>query len=68
MLNWLIGFRKFTIVLLAITLATVFLLTGHIPGSDYAKVLGSMVVGFVSSNIGEHLINAAKEWIKTKKE
>lgn len=67
MLNWLVGFRKFTIVVLAIILATTFLLTGHIPGSDYVKALGVIVSAFCATNIGEHLVSTAKEWIKQKK-
>ena len=67
MLNWLVGFRKFTVVILAITLTTIFLLTGHIPGSDYAKALGVIVSSFCAMNVGEHLVDAAKNWIKKDK-
>ena len=68
MLNWLIGFRKFTVVILAMILSTVFLLTKHIPGSDYAKTLAAIVTAFCASNIGEYLVTTAKEWVKTLKD
>lgn len=67
MLNFLIGFRKFSLMILITTLLTVFLVTGHIPGPDYAKALGIIASAFCATNVGEHLINMGKEWVKSLK-
>lgn len=63
-----LGFRKLSITLVCVILLTVFLITGHVEGSDYAKSISAMVVSFVSANIGEHLTNLAKDYINKLKE
>ena len=67
MLKFLIGFRKFTIILLLTTLLTVFLITGDVPGPDYAKALASLGTAFCATNVGEHLIEMGKEFFKKDK-
>ena len=66
-MKFLIGFRKFTLTLLAVVLLTTFLLTGHIDGKSYSTALSSMIVAFASSNIGEHIINLGKEYFNKDK-
>lgn len=63
-----LGFRKLSVTLICTILLTVFLITGHVGGSDYAKAISGMVIAFVSANIGEHLTNLAKDYINKLKE
>ena len=67
MFDFLVGFRKFTIIVLLTILLTVFLCTGDIPGPDYAKAISSLGTAFVATNIGEHIINMGKEFLKNMK-
>ena len=67
MREFLTGFRKFIVVILAFILLTTFLITGHIPGVAYASAMGVICVGFFASNTGEHIVNMGKEWIKALK-
>ena len=66
MFKFLVGFRKFTIILLLTTLLTVFLVTGEVPGPDYAKALAALGTAFCATNVGEHLIEMGKEYFKKK--
>jgi hypothetical protein len=68
MFKFLIGFRKFTIILLLTILLTVFLVTGDVPGPDYAKAIASLGTAFCATNVGEHLIEMGKEYFKKDKE
>ena len=68
MFSFLVGFRKFTVIVLLTILLTVFLCTGDVPGPDYAKALASLGTAFCATNIGEHLIEMGKEFLKTRKD
>jgi len=63
----LFGFRKFFIVLLAICLATIFLLTHHLDGKTFGDVLKGVVVAFVTANVGEHITKLLKDVFKKDK-
>jgi len=67
MFRFLIGFRKFTVIILLTILLTVFLVRGDVPGPDYAKALAALGTAFCATNIGEHLIEMGKEWVKSLK-
>lgn len=66
LLNFLNGFRKLTICVLTLALATTFLVTGHITGEIYGNVLTITVPAYFAGNIGEHMIDVAKTWIDNK--
>jgi len=64
MFGFLVGFRKFFFGILVVLLLTGFLISGHIDGKTYGTSVTSITVGFFSTNLGEHIINTAKEWVK----
>jgi len=63
----LVGLRKFIAWSIYLAVAIVLLLTGIIPGEDWLGHITTGTVAFFSTNIGEHLINLGKDWIKNKK-
>lgn len=65
-LEFLTGFRKFTFGLIAIILATIFLITHHIDGKVYGDVLKNIAVAFMGTNIAEHLIEFGKKYLGKK--
>ncbi len=64
----LLGFRKLSVVILAITLSTIFLLTHHIDGKNYSDIMTGVVVAFMASNAGTHLMEMVKEYFKNTKD
>lgn len=63
-LEFLNGFRKLSICLLVLILSTIFLVTHHITGEQYTSVLTVTVPAYFAGNIGEHLVDSVKEWIR----
>ena len=47
-----------------IVVAVTLLLVGMIPSDDWLKNVSTVIVAFMATNIGEHIINVAKDWIK----
>lgn len=68
MLNWLTGFRKFTLAGLFLALSTALMLLGYFDGKDWVETGRDVVVAFLGTNIGEHLIGVAKDWIKSRED
>ena len=66
-LNGLNGFRKWSMALLFIVIATVLLVMGYIPGQDWMKQMSTVMAAFFATNVGEHIISAVKEWGDSKK-
>ena len=67
LINFLTGFRKFTMAILFITVSLTLLLTRFITGSEFILTTRDVVVAFITANVGEHIVGAVKEWIKKKK-
>lgn len=65
-MQFLVGFRKFTLAAVYLVVAIVLLLAGVIPAEGWLQHVTSVVVAFMGTNIGEHLIAVSKEWINTK--
>ena len=64
--EWLLGSRKFLIMVLIIAVAVVFRIFDLISGSDLASLLSSTGVAFMGANTVEHMFGAVKEWISGK--
>ena len=59
-----LGFRKLFVTLLAIVLATIFLLTHHIDGKTFGDIVKGCVVAFAASNTGEWVMKTMKDIFK----
>lgn len=66
LLSFLNGFRKLVICLIAITLATAFLLSGHLTGDQYTSMLTVTIPAYFAGNVTEHLTTTVKDWLKEK--
>ena len=68
MFSFLVGFRKFFIMVLFLSVMVLFRLFDLIDGKQFADNLQIAVVAFFGTNIGEHLLNLGKEWVKGRLE
>lgn len=64
--EWMVGFRKFTYGILFFSVSLVLMLTGYVTGEEWIKYNSTVVTAFFATNVGEHIINIGKEWIKNK--
>ena len=63
-MKFLTGFRKWTMSIIFLTVAVVLLLTGFIPKETWLDNVSEVMVAFMATNVGEHIINAVKGWVK----
>jgi ABC-type proline/glycine betaine transport system substrate-binding protein len=68
MFKWLAGFRKLAMAMIFLIVAVGLLLAGQIPNADWMKQMSTVMVAFMATNVGEHIINVAKDWVQHKKE
>ena len=66
MLKILTGYRKFTMAALFLTVAVGLLTAGVIPKDDWLKHVSSVMIAFMATNVGEHIISVGKEWVNGK--
>lgn len=66
-LNGLNGFRKWSLALLFIIIATTLLVLDYIPKDDWLKQMATVMTAFFATNVGEHIISAVKDWGESKK-
>ena len=66
-MKFLTGFRKWTMAVIFLTVAVLLLVTGVLPSSTWLDNVAEVMVAFMATNVGEHIINVAKEWVKEKK-
>lgn len=64
--KWMVGFRKLTFGLLFFVVSLILLLYGQINGAEWIKYNSGVVTAFFATNVGEHIINIGKDWIKSK--
>lgn len=64
--SYLNGFRKLFICTFIVILATIFLVSGHIDGAMYTKIMTVTPPAYFAGNVGEHTVDAIKEFIKEK--
>lgn len=65
-INFLNGFRKFTIMAILIAIAIVFRVLDYLSGKEMVELLSSTSVAFMSANGVEHVVKAVAEWAKGK--
>jgi len=66
-LRYLQGFRKFTMAVLFLVVAIILLVSSSIPADDWLKHVSSVMIAFMATNIGEHIIGVTKDWLEGKK-
>lgn len=66
-LNGLNGFRKWSMGIIFILVSTGLLLSNYIPPDDWLQHVSAVIIAFMSTNIGERVIEAVKDWGKSKK-
>lgn len=66
-ISFLTGFRKFTMAVLFLVIALILLVVHYISGSEFITTSRDVVVAFMATNVGEHIIGAVKQWITKKK-
>ena len=65
-LGFLVGLRKFTIMLLYLLVMVWFRLEDLVDGSQFAENVTKAVIAFFGMNISEHMINLGKNWLQGK--
>ena len=67
MKEYLVGFRKFTMAVAFLVVAIILLIAGVIPSDDWLKQVSAVMIAFMGTNIGEHIIQVGKDWIANRK-
>lgn len=65
-LEFLNGFRKFTMMAAILAVAIVFRVFGFVDGAEWVDLIKVTGVAFFGTNAAEHMTNTVKEWLKTK--
>lgn len=65
-IQFLNGFRKFSVMVLLMLIGVGFRISGHISGQEFVELLRYTVVAFMGTNALEHMSNAVVEWVKSK--
>lgn len=66
-INFINGFRKWSIMASLITIAVIFRITGYLSGAEMVDLLRYTGVAFMSANSVEHIGKAVTEWLKNRK-
>ena len=64
--KWFLGSRKFIIMLLCILLGGTFRIFDLLSGRELVDLLQAMGVAFMGSNVAEHMLATAKNWVAAK--
>ena len=64
-MQFLTGFRKWTMALIFIIVAIALRLSDFIPAVGWIESVSGVMIAFMGTNIGEHIISVGKEWIKS---
>jgi len=65
-MKWLVGFRKWTMAVIFLAVAVGLLVTGVIDQTDWLDNVSEVMVAFMATNVGEHLIAVGKKWIEER--
>jgi len=65
-LQFINGFRKWTVMILLILLASVFRIFDYISGKEMVDLLRYVGVAFMATNGLEHMMKAVKTWVQKK--
>lgn len=66
LLHFLLGFRKFIMAAAFILISVVLLALGQVDGKTLVETSRDVVVAFMSTNLGEHLISATQKWLESR--
>lgn len=66
LLNFLLGFRKFIMAAAFILISVVLLALGQVDGKTLVETSRDVVVAFMGTNLGEHLISTTQKWIESR--
>ena len=66
MKNILVGMRKFLMATIFLLISTTLLLFGIVPADTWMKHMAEVMVAFMATNIGEHIISIGKQWIEER--
>lgn len=61
------GFRKWSIMILLIVIGVMFRITGYLSGQEMVDLLRYVGVSFMAGNSLEHMSKSVIEWVKNKK-
>jgi len=64
MLNFLNGFRKWSLAIIYLAVSVALLVTGQIGSVDWMKYTSEVIAAFMATNIGEHAVNVTRDWLK----
>ena len=67
-LQFLNGFRKFSVIVGFMIVMVAMRLTNYTNGAEFAENLQLAVVAYMGANISEHIIDVTKQWLNSKKE
>lgn len=62
--KYLVGFRKYSIMLIMIVIAISFRLTNYINGEEMVELLKVTGAAFMASNMAERIVDAIKAKVK----
>lgn len=60
-MKYLVGLRKWTIMILLVLIATGFVINGNLTGTEWVNLLTATSVAFFSANLGASIVNYMKE-------
>lgn len=66
LIGLVIGIRKFSVILMLVAVAVIFRLTNHLSGQNFVDLLVPVAVAFMGTNMAEHALNMAKEFLSKK--
>ena len=66
MKGFLNGFRKWSMAIIFLAVAVVLLVFEQVPSVDWMDNVSEVMVAFMATNVGEHILNVTKEWVKGK--
>ncbi len=65
-MRFLTGFRKWTMAIVFLVVAVALLCAGFIPSDTWLDNVAEVMVAFMATNVGEHIISVGKRWVENK--
>ena len=66
LIQFINGFRKWSIMMTLITVGVVFRVAGYLSGGEMVDLLQATAVAFMATNGIEHMSKSVIEWVKNK--
>lgn len=61
------GFRKLLMGIVFLMVAVVLLILDYIPQDNWLEHVSAVVIAFMGTNLGEHIIKIGQTWMNQKK-